>query len=221
MKILVVAPHADDEVLGCGGLIKKKSREGNDVYILIVTRGAPSLYSEEKVLNVREEAKNAHKILGVKETLFLSFHAPELDITSNAKIARAIYEVILKYEIEEMYIPHRGDIHADHHAVAMACLVASRPVNNNSIKTVYAYETLSETEWAPPFSSDVFIPNHFVNITKHFPDKLRAMACFKSQVKTFPNPRSLETIEALAKFRGATIGYERAEAFMVIRQIQG
>ncbi|TCI91744.1 PIG-L deacetylase family protein [Tenacibaculum sp. M341] len=217
--ILIVAPHADDEVLGCGGLIKRKSNEGNNVIVLIVTRGTPKLYSDERVSNVRKEALESHKILGVKKTLFLEFHAPELDITSSAEIAREISKVVKENNIREMYIPHRGDIHSDHTIVANACYVAARPVNECSVKSIFAYETLSETEWAPPFGDDAFIPTHFVDITGSFESKLEAMKCFKSQLKEFPNPRSLECLESLSKFRGATIGVKRAEAFMVIRTI--
>ena len=218
-NILIVAPHADDEVLGCGGIIKRKSQRGDNVIVLIVTRGTPKMYSEEKVINVRNEAKESHKILGVKETFFLDFHAPELDITSSAEIARGISKIVEENNIDEMYIPHRGDIHSDHTVVANACYVAARPVNGCTVKSIYAYETLSETEWAPPFGDDAFIPNHFVDITDYFNFKLKAMECFKSQIKDFPNPRSLECIESLSKFRGATIGVNRAEAFMVIRTI--
>jgi len=219
MNILVVAPHPDDEILGCGGIIKRKVMEKNSLYVLIITRGTPKLYSEKGLENVRKEAINAHRLLGVNETVFFDFHAPELDITSTAEIVREITTVIKRFGINEMYIPHRGDIHSDHRVVANACYVAARPVNNNTVKSVFAYETLSETEWAPPFGDDAFIPNHFVDVTNYFNDKLLAMECYKSQIKTFPNPRSLDALIALASFRGATVGVERAEAFMTIRTI--
>lgn len=219
MNILIIAPHADDEILGCGGIIKKKSQEGHNVFVLIVTKGSPKLYEESKVLNVRKEAREAHNFLGVKETIFFDYHAPDLDITSSAAIARDISSVVRKLSIEQMFIPHRGDIHSDHTVVANACYVAARPVNNCSITSMYAYETLSETEWAPPFADDAFIPTHFVNITDQIEAKKTAMEFFKSQVKEFPNPRSLKAIDALASFRGATVGFERAEAFMTIRTI--
>jgi len=97
--------------------------------------------------------------------------------------------------------------------------VAARPKANYTVKEIYCYETLSETEWAAPFASDAFVPNSFVNVEDSFGEKLEAMQCFKSQVKDFPNPRSLENIEALSKFRGATVGLRYAEAFVLIRQI--
>jgi LmbE family N-acetylglucosaminyl deacetylase len=218
-KVLILAPHPDDEVLGCGGVMKKYSEEGIEVYVIVVTRGTPKYYSDEKILNVREEARSAHKILGVKETAFLDFHAPELDIVNKAEISRAISTYISKWAITDMYVPHRGDIHHDHRAVFEAALVAARPVGNYTVKNIYAYETLSETEWAPPFGDDAFIPTHFTNIEHQIKAKLDAMQCFKSQVRDFPSTRSLETIESLAKFRGATVGFIRAEAFMTIRTI--
>ncbi len=219
-NILVIAPHPDDEVLGCGGTIKKFTELGNCVYVLVVTRGAPKIYSEEKILNVRSEALKAHQILGVKDTKFLDFHAPELDITSRAEISKAINEHIRIWSITDLYIPHRGDIHHDHRAVYEASLVAARPVGDYSVLNIYSYETLSETEWAPPFGDDAFIPTHFINIEKQLNFKLEAMKCFKSQVREFPSTRSLETIEALAKLRGATVGFQRAEAFMTIRTVK-
>ena len=219
-KILIIAPHPDDEILGCGGLVSKYSGEGRKVYVLVVTRGTPKLYSEERIVNVRREALQAHTLLGVTETVFLDFHAPELDITSQAEIAGSISSIIQRFAVDTIFIPHRGDIHSDHRVVYNASIVAGRPVAGSTVKNIYAYETLSETEWAAPFGDDAFIPTHFVDVTESFENKLKAMTCFKSQLKPFPNSRSLEAIEALAKFRGATVGVKRAEAFMTVRTVE-
>jgi LmbE family N-acetylglucosaminyl deacetylase len=218
-NILILAPHPDDEVLGCGGTIKKLANECNKVYVLVVTRGSSKFYSDDKIENVRNEALQAHKLLGVKHTFFLDFPAPELDTVPLADISLEISKILNEYKINVLYLPHRGDIHNDHRVVFNAGLVAARPVGDYSVKEIYAYETLSETEWAAPFGDDAFIPTCFVNIENTLDTKKEAMQCFKSQLKAFPNPRSLETIEALAKFRGATVGFKAAEAFMVIRQI--
>lgn len=219
-NILVIAPHPDDEILGCGGMIRRSILEGDQVYVLIATRGNPAMYSDEKVENIRKEARKAHAQLGVKETVFLDFYAPELDTTSQAAISRHFSEAIKRLKINVLYLPHRGDIHHDHSAVFSAGLVAARPVGNYSIKEIYCYETLSETEWAPPFGDDAFIPNAFMDVSEVFKDKLDALSCFKSQMRPFPGSRSLEAIEALAKFRGATVGVKRAEAFMIMRIIK-
>ena len=219
MKILIIAPHPDDEVLGCGGIMRKYASMGHEIYVLVMTRGTPRLYSEDKIENVRKEALKAHEMLGVTDTRFLDFHAPELDVTAVADIARAVSAVIKDWAIDELYLPHRGDIHKDHEVVFRAGLIAARPVGDYTVKNIYCYETLSETEWAPPFGDDAFIPTHFVDIVGSMEAKIEAMACFHSQVRPFPSTRSLETIEALAKFRGATVGFHRAEAFMTIRTI--
>ena len=219
-NILVLAPHPDDEVLGCGGIIKRYSEEGQNVYVLILTRGTPKMYSDDRIARGRTQALQAHAIMGVKETFFFDYPAPELDMVSVAAISDSISGLISKLSVDVLFIPYRGDIHIDHTVVFNAALVAARPVGVYTVKKIYAYETLSETEWAAPFRSDIFIPDHFVDIEQYFQAKLDAMSCYTGQVRTFPNPRSLELIEALAKFRGSTVGYSRAEAFMTIRTIE-
>ena len=217
---LIIAPHPDDEILGCGGTIKKLSASGTRVVVLVATRGKKEMYSEERILNVRNEARKAHKILGVTETRFLDFPAPDLDRVSLAEISGAISEVIREYDIATVYLPHYGDIHHDHRVIFQAGLVAARPVNGNPVKSIFSYETLSETEWAAPLGDMTFIPTRFVNISDFFNLKLEAMKCFKSQLRDFPNPRSLKAIEALANLRGSTVGFNYAEAFMTIRIIE-
>ena len=219
-NILFVAPHPDDEVLGCGGTMKKLSDLGGNIHVLIITRGKPEKYSDERILKVRNEAMAAHKILGVSETRFLDFPAPDLDKISLAEISEAISGIIIEFKIDTLFLPHRGDIHHDHKIVFNAGLVASRPTNNCTVKRIYSYETLSETEWAVPTSDEIFIPTCFINISGVFSLKTEAMKCFKSQLRNFPNPRSLKSIEALANYRGSTVGCSHAEAFMTIRVIE-
>lgn len=219
-NVLFIAPHPDDEVLGCGGVINKLALAGDQVFVLIMSRGTPKYYSDDQIRNVRGEARNAHQLLGVKETFFLNYHAPELDAVPLSEISKSIYVYIQKLSVNTLFIPHKGDIHNDHTVVFKAALVAARPVNDYTVDEIHCYETLSETEWAPPFGDDAFIPNLFIDVTDNFPVKLDALKCFRSQLKQFPNPRSVEAIEALSKFRGATVGFHHAEAFMTIRRIQ-
>lgn len=222
-NILIIAPHADDEILGCGATMAKEIARGNNVYVLVCTNahiGAPELFSEEIIKQVRSEALSSHAMLGVKETIFLEFPAPALDQYPRYIIANKIAEIIRKYYVDTVYIPHWGDCHKDHEVIHDCAMVACRPLSGSSVKRVYSYETLSETEWGEPSPSFVFIPTRYVTFTKEqFDIKLRAMAEFKSQLRDFPSSRSLEAIEALAKFRGATVSSERAEAFMTLREI--
>jgi LmbE family N-acetylglucosaminyl deacetylase len=221
-KILVVAPHADDEIIGCGGTIAKAISQGDEVYIVIVTNanvGAPELFNEEAIQNVRAEALEAHKYLGVKETFFLDFPAPALNAFPEYKISVELSKIINKVKPNILYLPHPGDLHQDHKATYRASLVAARPQGNYCVEEIYCYETLSETEWAP-YQEKAFIPNVFNDVTDFFEYKLKAMQFFKSQLKEFPHTRSTETFEALAKFRGATVGVKRAESFIVERIIK-
>ena len=221
-NILVVAPHCDDEVLGCGGIMAKYAKEGHNVFVAIITNGhigAPELFKKEGTEKVRAEALQAHDLLGVQKTHFLDFPAPRLDSIAAYKLSIALSKVIIKHAITDMYIPHRGDIHKDHRITYECALVAARPINNCTVRNIYAYETLSETEWAAPFADEAFIPMRFVDVSECIQAKLSAFQKFTTQIKEFPHPRSLESIENLSKMRGATVGLLRAEAFMIIREI--
>jgi len=222
-KILVIAPHGDDEVLGCGATISKLVKEGNEVYVLICTNasvGAPELFSVDIIKQIRAEALAAHRMLDVKETFFLDFPAPMLDQYPRYKMSNEISAVIKRTSVDTVYIPHRGDCHKDHAIIHDCAMVACRPMANCIVKHVYAYETLSETEWGEPVAADFFVPVKYNTFTaEEFAAKLEAMNCFKSQLYPFPASRSLEAIEALAKYRGCTVSAERAEAFEVLRDI--
>jgi len=222
-KILVIAPHADDEVLGCGATIAKEAVKGNEIYVLVCTnafKGAPELFSEELIQTIRKEAKKAHQVLGVRETFFFDFPAPMLDQYPRYKISIGISDLLKKLQIDTVYIPHRGDCHMDHTVIHDCAMVACRPLANCMVKHVYAYETLSETEWGEPTASNVFIPTKFQTFSAEtFTPKLEAMKCFETQLYSFPASRSLEAIEALGKYRGASVSAMRAEAFEVLRDI--
>lgn len=220
-KVIVVAPHADDEIIGCGATIAKHIKNGDEVVIVIATNasiGAPELFSETAVHATRNEALNAHKILGVSKTIFLDFPAPALNAFPEYRISIELSKIFHENFPTHLYLPHPGDIHQDHKAIYRSALVAARPQGKNIVKNIYCYETLSETEWTPMHEKP-FVPNHFVDVTDVFQNKLEAMQCFATQLKSFPHSRSIEAFEALAKYRGATVGVERAEAFVVERQI--
>lgn len=222
-NILVLAPHADDEILGCGGTIAKHLKQQDNVYIAVLTNaaiGAPELFGQDTIENIRAEAREAHNKLGVTKSYFFDLPAPQLEQYPQYKIATVINKLIKETGATHLYIPHVGDLHMDHGAVYNAALVASRPLPGQTVKHVYAYETLSETEWGHPTPAAAFIPNKFVDISGDcFEQKIAAMSCFESQLGPFPYSRSLEAIEHQARLRGASVGVCEAEAFMVIRTI--
>jgi LmbE family N-acetylglucosaminyl deacetylase len=215
-----VAVHPDDEVLGCGGTIARHSCIGDTAQVLVVTKGAPGHYPAAQVKDLRRELSAAHKILGVAEALFLDFPAPKLDTVPVSELADGIAGALRRLQPDVVYLPHRGDLHADHRATYQAALIAARPNVHLRIRHILSYETLSETEWGSPAGDSVFIPNVFTDITDFLSRKLEAMACYRSQLKEFPHPRSLQAIEALARLRGSTAGFAAAEAFELIREIR-
>ena len=222
-NILVVAPHADDEVLGCGASIAKHVRLGDRVYVAVMTNaaiGAPELFSVQSIETIRSEAAKAHNTLGVEETRFYDFPAPQLEQYPQYKIASALSFLIKEKSIDTMYIPHKGDLHLDHGVIYNTCLVAARPLPGQTVRHIYAYETLSETEWGHPTTDAVFIPRYFNSLSQaDFTAKIKAMSSFASQLKEFPNTRSIKAIEHLAALRGAYVGTELAESFDIIRSI--
>ncbi len=219
MRIAVIAPHPDDEVLGCGGVMARHAAEGDEVFVIVVTRGIPELFPDDLIERTRGEARKAHELLGVRETRFLDFPAPRLDVTPGHLVADALAKQFQDIRPERVYLPHHGDIHSDHGRIYHATLVAARPLANCSVKQLLCYETLSETEWSPPIASAVFYPTMFVDISTYLSKKLAAMSCFETQIKQPPNPRSLQAIEALARYRGATVNFHAAEAFVIVRQV--
>lgn len=220
MNVLVVAPHADDEILGCGATIAKYVARGDKVYICIATRPSEPIFKEELYHTIRAETIKAHKYLGIEKTFFLEFPAVMLENVSRYELNNRIQQVIQKVEPDEVYIPHFGDMQKDHQIISEATMVAVRPKSGHKVKKVFAYETLSETEWNIPHCSNTFIPNVYHDISDYLDKKIEAMRMYRSQLSDFPNPRSLDAITSLAKYRGSTVLAEAAEAFMLIREIR-
>lgn len=220
MRVLVIAPHPDDEIIGVGGTIAKRTNSGDEVYVCIVTKGKKPIFNSDFVEQGRKECCEADKNLGVKETIFLDFPAVMLESVPRYELNGKISEVINRIRPDEVYIPHRGDMQVDHQMTVDASMVAVRPRGTYYPKRVYAYETLSETGWNIPNTVNEFIPTVYEDITNTFDEKLKAMAVFESQLSPFPAARSIGAIEALAKFRGATVSVSAAEAFQLIREVK-
>lgn len=220
MRVLVIAPHPDDEIIGVGGTIAKRAKDGNEVYVCVVTKGKSPLFNDEFIEQGRKECRKADKKLGVKETIFLDFPAVMLETVPRYEFNGKISEVVNSIKPDEVYIPHRGDMQIDHQMVVDAAMVAVRPRGNNYPKRVYAYETLSETGWNIPNIVNEFIPTVYEDITDTYEVKLEAMALFESQLSVFPEARSIGAIEALAKYRGATVSVKAAEAFSLVREVK-
>ena len=217
MNVLIFAPHRDDEIIGVGGTLLKRKAAGDHVTVCIVTarEGMALPPSTERL---HQEMKRAHAFCGVDEYIGFPFCANNLENVPRGELNQAFYNAIVQSQAEEVYLPFWGDMQKDHQIVADAAMVALREKYDHPVKRIYAYETLSETAINLPTENYAFIPNVFEDITEFLEDKKTALNFFQSQVYPFPDLRSLETVEALAKYRGATVNVKAAEAFVLIRE---
>lgn len=216
---LVVAPHPDDEVLGCGGTIARLAAMGRSVHVAIATRGRPPRFDARGVENVEAESRAAHARLGVTETHWLDFPAAEVDRTSHADMNHALASLVSAIAPDTLFLPFVGDVHLDHQLIFLSGLVAARPRMAEFPARLYAYETLSETNWNAPYLAPGFAPNVFIDISAHLGVKLEAFSLYASQVQPFPHERSIESVEALARLRGSTVCRAAAEAFVLLREV--
>jgi LmbE family N-acetylglucosaminyl deacetylase len=236
MKILVIVAHPDDEVLGMGGTIKKLTKNGDDVKVVVMATGIAARRStnfknksnyeinkndkkliEKQIQEIRSDARHANKILGVSDIDFLDFPDNEMDTVSNLEITKSIESIIKKFKPKKIFTHSPFDINIDHRLIYEATITATRPNSKINVKEVYSFEIPSSTEWYFPTS---FQANVFENISKELPSKLKAMKMYKSEIQEFPHPRSLEALESIAKRWGSVSGFQAAEAFCLIRQLK-
>jgi LmbE family N-acetylglucosaminyl deacetylase len=216
-RVLVIAPHPDDETLGAGGTIAKFSRRGDQVFVLVVSGHLPPLYTREQYETTVREAHAAFGILGVSDSRFLEIPATMVANEPHHALNDRIFRVVAELEPDVVLCPF-PDRHVDHGAIFESVMVATRPVGVGAqIELIAAYETLSETHWNAPHIEPNFVPNLVVDISEHEERKARALACYASQIPPFPGARSVQAALALAKFRGTQAGFASGEAFHVIR----
>ena len=216
-KILIISPHADDEILGCGGFISKYSKQNYHINVLILTnanKGVPEIYSPEEINTIRKEANMANKLIGTNKIFFENLPAVNLNNYPFYKITNIIDKYIKEVNPEIVLIPSGNDIHDDHKLIFKAAKVSMRPNRKSNLKKILSYEVLSETEWNEEGKS--FNPNYFVHLKKSdINNKVKAFLKYKSQVKKFPHPRSKEAIVNLSRVRGSQVFTQYAEAYKV------
>lgn len=216
-KILVVAPHMDDETLGCGSVIAKHKEAGDKVAVVFVAHRAYNHKFDEKLNEVeRGHALKAKEVLGYDDVSFLDLPDERLD-TTLADIIVPLESCILEVDPDTVYIPFKGDNNQDHRAVFDAMRVVLRPAATPRVSTIYMYEVPSSTEQSPPIAEAVFMPNHHVDVKAHIEKKLEAFRCYGTESRAYPHPRSEEAMRVLAQKRGIEAGLEFAEAFMTLR----
>ena len=215
-KILVVAVHPDDETLGCGGSLLKHKANSDEINWLICT----TIDKNENYYQNREkEINKVSKLYGFNSVHNLRLKTMRTDEYSISKLIEKISKVINKVKPNIIYLPFKGDVHSDHRRIFEASYSCTKSFRYPFIKKIYMMETLSETEFAPSTKEDSFIPNTFVDISKHMDKKIQLMQIYKNEIGKHPFPRSERNIRALGTLRGATCGYEYAESFMLLKQI--
>jgi N-acetylglucosamine malate deacetylase 1 len=218
-RVLVIAPHPDDETLGLGGTISKLSDQGYEVSVLVISGHLPPLYQQSDYDKTIREAALAFKVLGVVNYKFLEIPATMIGDLPIHELNKMVFKVIEDIKPHMVFCPY-PDRHIDHRLVFDSAMVATRPVGiGQKIEVVAAYETLSETHWNAPHIEPNFTPNWVFDITDFIELKIKALKCYESQIFEFPSPRSIEAIEGLAKFRGTQAGFGFGEALHIIRQV--
>lgn len=225
-KVLAVVAHPDDEIIGVGGTLCKHVSAGDQVHVLILGDGKSSRSDDYKKLakNIKQksfrETEQALTCIGVRSFYREDLPDNRFDRIDMLDIAKKISSYVNKIKPAIVYTHHPGDLNIDHQRTSEGVTIACRPIENNSVQAIYHFETLSSTEMAGYTLNRVFLPNVFVNIEEEMEQKLEAMSCYKSELRPFPHPRSLEAIEANAKVWGAKVNLKYAEAFFCLRYIK-
>ena len=221
--ILVVAAHPDDEILGCGGTIKRLVDEGCIAYTLILGEGITSRDDKrdrnERILEIealKKQVREANRIVGVKDVYLHDFPDNRFDTVPLLDIVKVIEKVKNELQPDIIFTHYENDLNIDHQITHKAVLTATRPMKGECVKELYSFEVLSSTEWNYPLS---FSPDVFFDISDYMKYKKKAMQIYKSELNDLPHPRSLEGMDISAKGWGLKVGCEYAEAFKLGRMI--
>lgn len=217
MNILVIAPHMDDEVIGCGGTIARHVELADDVTVCVVAnRAYDHVYEEVKIAHEKAATREARDVLGYQGLEFLDLPDERLD-ASLQDIIVPLEEVYRRVAPEVVYVCHRGDLNQDHRAVFFAAMVVVRPQSGRKPRVVLSYEVPSSTDQAFPLAEFAFQPNYYVDISEHLQTKVTALACYDRESRQYPNPRSSDGLRVCAQKRGTEVGLDAAEAFVILR----
>jgi len=220
-KVLVIAAHPDDEILGLGGTLIKHVKQGDEVFCLILGEGITSRdnQNEEQVKKLHLQCQEAGRVIGFRKLFFSNFPDNRFDSIPLLGIIKEIEKYLEKIKPDIIYAHCGGDVNIDHQLTYEAVMVACRPCNNSCPKKIYAFETLSSTEWQLN-PQNKFVPNVFVDIEQEIDKKIESFKKYESEIRDYPHSRSVEGIKILAHFRGLQCGLRFAEAFKLLREIK-
>ncbi|EMS85319.1 PIG-L deacetylase family protein [Leptospira noguchii] len=225
--ILTVAAHPDDEILGCGATMARLSQEGCEIHILILAEGITSRQNtrdrNSNLNELSELAQIAHtagKIVGAKSVELFDFPDNRMDSIDRLDIIKVIERKVQEIQPEIIFTHFKYDLNIDHRITSDAVITACRPYPEQVVKELYFFEVSSSTGWQVGNQSEAFNPNYFVSINEtQMKKKIDALKVYRSEMREFPHARSIEAVNALAKWRGASVGVSMAESFMVGRKL--
>lgn len=223
-KALIVVAHPDDEVLGMGGTIAKLTEKGIETHLLIVTDGSSSQYRDAADVNSiiekkKGETRESCAILGIRSVTYGDLPDMKLDTVPHVEINAVIEGAIRSIRPDVVFTHFYGDVNLDHQLVFRSVMVACRPLSGQCVRSVYCFENPSSTEWNAVSPQTVFVPNYFVNIGGQLETKLRALSCYRTELREYPHPRSLEHVKKVNEAEGIKLGLPAAERFLLIRQL--
>ena len=219
-NVVVISAHPDDEILGVGGDLLKHKKNGDKIYWLITTNIFEEQgFSKERVFSRQREIEKVSEALGAEKVFMLNYPTMSLSTSTLIEMVPKLSKIFTEIEPEIIYCLNRSDAHSDHRITFDAVMACTKSFRYPFIKQVLMYECISETEFAPQLPEKMFIPNYFVDISSFLEEKKNLMKIYASELGDHPFPRSLKNIEALASFRGASVGVEYAEAFQLIKYI--
>ncbi len=222
-KILCLAAHPDDEVLGCGATLAKHSKNGDQVQVVIAAEGLTSRDSSTQAAELeklKNKAVSANTLLGVEKVHFLTLPDNRMDSVDLLDVVKSVEEIVYQFKPDVIYTHFHGDLNVDHQILNRAVLTCCRPQPQFSVKEIYAFEVLSATHWNPGDVDNQFVPNYFVNTEDFMAKKIEALKIYESEMRAFPHARSIEAIQSLAQWRGSLVGYKAAEAFEILRLLK-
>lgn len=223
-KVLVVAAHPDDELLGVGGTIRKLANEGVECHAVIIGEGITSRADKreeadlEALKELQKDARAAAKKVGYQSIDFCELPDNRLDSMDLLDVIKFVSKYVELYQPDTIFTHHHGDLNIDHRIVCESVITACRPVGNYCVERIYSYETPSSSEWNYTYG-EPFTPTVFFNVTETLEAKIEGMRCYRSESAEYPHPRSTKALRALASYRGSNVGFEMAEAFMSLREV--
>ena len=219
MRVLVIAAHPDDETIGAGGTIARHVARGDEVYWGIVTEGYKPFRSDEELAAARAQVDRVQQVLGIHKVLFCALPTVKLNTVPYRDLSSALQGMVDEVRPEVVYTTPPSDINQDHRLVYDSTLVATRPLPGCPVRYLLAYELPPSASFGLPAGAPPFAPNVYVDIWDHLEVKLSAMSCYRTQLREWPHPRSLEGLRLLAQARGAGVGFKAAECFALIRAL--